>query len=576
MTNDGNFELGELEKFVNTLNECTDSYVFIYDYDEDKMLISEDAVVLFDIPSTCFENASQIISDIVFPADKQVHTSAMEDLFSGRKAYLNLEYRWINRAGKAVWVSSRAKFMPEENGRKIVVGRVMLTDPRDKVDPITQLPTEALMRTDFHLTYEKRRAVSGFILKVDIDNLTVINELYGKKSGDLVIKMVADCLVRATGSLGRVYKLSSDEFVIMNLRGNNAPEAQKLFQNLKRELADAEMRIDYDVVFTVSVGAVAFFNDSSQLDDFLKKAQFAVDSAKKKGKNNLTMFNAVAYAKHIRNLDIQDKIRDSIKNNFRGFELYYQPVVDARNIWLDEAKTVSNIIGCEALIRWSHPELGRLSPDEFIPILENTGLIIPVGRWIMITAFNKCREWNKIQKSFHMSVNLSYIQVKKSDILTDVQVALGASGVDPANITLELTESGYMDSENELQRLVGEFNKMGLKVDIDDFGTGYSNLRYLQYLNAYTLKLDYSFVHKATGGDEGDRKVIRHITQMAHELNMLVCMEGVETEDDIEKLEEFAPDKFQGYFFGRPCNDVDFREHHLRPDLKADTYHHGL
>ncbi len=574
MGRDGIIDLGELEKFVNTLNECTDSYVFIFDYDEDKMLISEDAVVLFDIPSSYFDNATQIISNIVFSADKQVHRSAMEDLVSGRKNYFNLEYRWINRSGKAVWVSSRAKFMPEENGRKIIVGCVMLTDPRDKVDPITQLPTEALMRTDFHAAYEKRHAVSGFVLKVDIDNLNVINELYGKKSGDLVIKMVADCLVRASGTLGRVYKLSSDEFIIMNLRGNNALDAQKMFQILKRELADAEMRIDYDVVFTVSIGAVAFFNDNSQLDDFLKKAQFAVESAKKKGKNNLTMFNAVAYAKHIRNLDIQDKIRDSIKNNFRGFELYYQPVVDAKNIWLDEDKTVSNIIGCEALIRWSHPELGRLSPDEFIPILENTGLIIPVGRWIMITAFNKCREWNKIQKTFHMSVNLSYIQVKKSDILTDVQIALGASGVDPANITLELTESGYMDSENELQRLVGEFNKMGLKVDIDDFGTGYSNLRYLQYLNAYTLKLDYSFVHKATGGDEGDRKVIRHITQMAHELDMLVCMEGVETEDDIVKLEEFAPDKFQGYFFGRPCNDVDFREHHLRPDINADTYKH--
>ena len=139
-------------------------------------------------------------------------------------------------------------------------------------------------------------------------------------------------------------------------------------------------------------------------------------------------------------------------------------------------------------------------------------------------------------------------------------------------MTFHIPESGYMDNTHELQSLVDSFRALGIKVDIDDFGTGYSNLRYLQYLKAYTLKLDYSFVHKATGGDEGDSKVIKHITQMAHELDMKVCMEGVESAEDIEKLLVYEPDKFQGFYFGRPCTAIDFREHHLRPDSKMDTY----
>ena len=345
-----------------------------------------------------------------------------------------------------------------------------------------------------------------------------------------------------------------------------------MYQRLKRDISETEQKIDYDVMFTVSAGIVAFFNDSSLVEDLLKKVNFTLTNAKNRGKNNLTLFNAVEYTRHLRNLDLQGKLRDSIKNGFKGFELNYQPVINARKVYLDKGDSVFNVIGAEALLRWSCPEYGRVSPEEFIPILEESGLIIPVGRWILLTGFSQCHEWNRVQKDFHMSVNLSYIQVKKSDILTDVQMALERSGVKPENITLELTESGYMDNAAELQELVDKFRAMGLKVDIDDFGTGYSNLRYLQYLKAATLKLDYSFVHKATGGDEGDSKVIKHITQMAHELKMAVCMEGVESEEDIKKLEVYEPDKYQGFYFGRPCTAVQFREHYLRPDSRLATY----
>ncbi len=566
-------ELKVVEQVVNILNRCTDVYIYIYDLTGDKLLISEDILNTFDFPGASFSNASQYIQKIIFPSDLHAYTYGIEELKTGRREEFNSEYRLLDKNSMPVWVSARGKMVNiSDSDNKVIIGCISLIESRDRMDSLTKLPTEGVMRRDFTNLQEKKRSVSGFIMKVNVDNLGVINEHYGKKTGDLVIKLIGEGFEKACGTDGKVYKLAGDEFACMNLSGSTAPEAQRIYQSLKRELSEAEMRINYDVVFTVSVGAVAFFNDRSSLEDLMQKLQFALQTAKRKGKNTLAMFSAGDYSRHVRSLGIQEKLRDSIKNEFRGFELFYQPVVNARQLYLDSDSTVTNVIGAEALIRWTDPLLGTLSPEEFIPLLEKTGLIIPVGRWILITAFNKCREWNKIQKNFHMSVNLSYIQVKKSDILTDVQIALGASGVNPANITLELTESGYMDSENELQALVNEFNKMGLKVDIDDFGTGYSNLRYLQYLNAYTLKLDYSFVHKATGGDEGDEKVIRHITQMAHELGMLVCMEGVETEEDIGKLKIYEPDKYQGFYFGRPCNAVHFREHYLRPDIKKDIY----
>ena len=409
-------------------------------------------------------------------------------------------------------------------------------------------------------------------MKINIDNMRNINEKFGLAVGNYVLYLVSDCIKRAVSNGTRLYKLSGDEFVCMNLSGDTASGAQKLYTKIKQNIAEIEQKIDYEVMFTVSAGAVAFFKDKSPIDDLLKKVDFTLQSAKDSGRNSLQLFNAVSYTRHIKELDLQERLRKSIKNGFEGFELYYQPVIDAKKIYLDSENSVFNVIGAEALLRWNCPELGVVMPSQFIPILEKTGLIIPVGRWILLAGFNQCRKFNALQKNFHLNLNLSYIQVKRSDILSDVMMALEKSGVNPKNITLELTESGYMDNAQELQNLVASFQKMGINVDIDDFGTGYSNLRYLQYLNASTLKLDYSFVHKATGGDEGDRKVIKHISQMAHELGMKVCMEGVETLEDVEKLSEYGADKYQGFYFGRPCTAVDFREHYIRSDSLASVY----
>lgn len=557
----------QLEEIISHLNECTDAYLFVFDLKADSYYISPYALKTFDLPASKFSDASQTILRIVYPDDKAMLSADLEQIRTGSKDMHSMEYRWLNKNGKPIWISCRGKMLWVED-EELLVGRVSIIDEHDKLDLLTGLPTESQLRTDFNIEWAKRQKVSGFLFKIDIDNLGAINEQYGMRMGDKVIALVAECCRKTCKDVANVYKLNGDEILCMNLNGKNALDAQKMYQRLKRYIAEAEQEIEYEVVFTVSAGSVAFFNDASKLDDFVKKLNYTLVEAKKKGKNNLTMYNAVEYTRHLRDIELQEKLRESIKDNFRGFELYFQPVVDAKRLFLDNGNSVYNIIGAEALLRWSCPELGRLSPDDFVPLLEKSGLIIPVGRWILLTAFNQCREWNRLQKKFRMSVNLSYIQVKKSDVLTDVQIALTKSGVDPHNITLELTESGYMDSGTELQELLEAFQAMHLNIDIDDFGTGYSNLRYLQYLHANTLKLDYSFVHKATSGDEGDTKVIKHITQMAHELNMTVCMEGIESKADIEKLQQFGPDKFQGFLFGRPVSAVQFREHYLRPDSR--------
>ena len=568
-----NLELRQLEGLFTILNQCTDSFLFVFDLSADTYFISPYAKNLFNFPEEKLENASTNLMKIVYPEDQASLRSEIDLLKSGRRMEHNLDYRWVNKNGKPIWIRCRGKILPNnDENKRVLIGEVSIVADEDKTDLLTGLATESQLRIDFGSVWTKRQAVSGFILKVDIDNLGSINEQYGVMTGDVILSKVGDCCRKVCSGTAKAYKLSSDEFICMNLTGKSALVAQKMYENLRREISEAEHGLGYDIIFTVSGGMVAFMNDSSQLDGLLRKVNYSIASAKRNGRNNLVTFNAVDYTQHLKTLDFQEKIRDSIRNDFAGFELFYQPVVDAKNLYLDADKTVLNVIGCEALIRWTCPGYGILNPDEFIPILERTGMIVSVGRWILRTAFMQCAEWNRLQKDFHVSVNLSYIQVKKSDIIRDVETAMLISEVNPKNVTLELTESGYIDNGDELQRLTEAFSNLGANVDIDDFGTGYSNLRYLQYLKANTLKLDYTFVQKATAGNEGDRKIIKHITQMAHELGMQVCMEGIEEKSDIEKLIEYGPDKFQGFYFGRPCNNIDFREHHLRLDVNKDIY----
>ncbi len=566
-------ETRQLEGIVNILNHCTDSFLYVFDFSKDTYFISPFARNLFNFPEEKLENATHELMKIVYPDDQASLRAEIDLLKSGKKTEHNLDYRWVNKNGKPVWIRCRGRILPTEDAEKrILVGEVAIVTNEDRTDLLTGLATESQLRIDFGSIWTKKQSVSGFILKIDIDNLSAINEQYGVMTGDVIVSKVGDCCRKVCSGIAKAYKLSSDEFICMNLTGKSALVAQKMYENLRREITEAEHGLGYDIIFTVSGGMVAFMNDSAQLDGLLRKVNFSLSNAKRNGRNNLVTFNALDYTQHLKNLDFQEKIRDSIRNDFAGFELYYQPVVDATNLYLDADKTVLNVIGCEALIRWTCPGYGVLNPDDFIPILERTGMIVSVGRWILRTAFMQCAEWNRLQKDFRVSVNLSYIQVKKSDIIRDVETAMLISDVNPKNVTVELTESGYIANGDELQKLTEAFSNLGVNVDIDDFGTGYSNLRYLQYLKANTLKLDYTFVQKATGGNEGDRKIIKHITQMAHELGMKVCMEGIEEKSDIEKLIEYGPDKFQGFYFGRPCNNVDFREHHLRLDVNKDIY----
>ena len=217
------------------------------------------------------------------------------------------------------------------------------------------------------------------------------------------------------------------------------------------------------------------------------------------------------------------------------------------------------LTGAETLLRFHSPEGGMVSPGEFIPILEESGLIIPVGRWVLRQALDACREWQKILPEFKVNVNLSYVQVLKSRVLTDVRRIVDEFGVKPSSVCIELTESGYLEENERFDKVWNGLKEYGVLLALDDFGTGYSNLRCLSDLKPAYIKIDRSFTLKALNR-EYEYRLLNHIVEMSHSLGLHVCVEGIETEGELTKAKQKEPDYIQGFLFGKPRSRAEFTQ----------------
>ncbi|MCR5290885.1 MAG: EAL domain-containing protein [Treponema sp.] len=558
-----NITKNQLLYAYSLLKDYIDEYIYVFNLEEDTYTISDKILDTFNFPDSSFSNAAMELLKLIIPDDRATYITALDKLRSGRQKDMSIVCRWIDKRGIPILVSDVARLMPDENGKEVLLmGRISLNSSDQRKDPLTGLFKKDFCRNDYEKERNNHGHVSGFILKIDIDNLSDINEQMGYETGDAVLRIAADCAKRACPPNMRVYRVD-DGFAFLNLVEGTSADAKRVYAVMKRLVAKAEKTTGYNILFTISGGLVAFYRETAPYSDVVQKLNYVMRQTKSNGCNMLTMFSATDYSKHLDRLNLLEHLRISVRNNFEGFELYYQPVVDARPLkGGKEDKTNVSVIGAEALLRWHHPEYNLLGANEIISVLEECGLIIPLGRWILLTAFTQCEIWNQYKPDFRMSVNLSYIQIEKSDLLFDVKMALEKSGVNPKNIILEITESGYIES-SEMKKLIDDLSALGVNIDIDDFGTGYSNMRYLQTIHANTLKLDYSIIHKAVSEESNDMVIVQYITRMAHELGMSVCMEGIESLEDIQKLTFMKPDKFQGYLFGRPVNAQTFVDDNL-------------
>jgi len=412
-------------------------------------------------------------------------------------------------------------------------------------DALTNLPNRILFRdhVSFMLAHARRNNQIVALLLLDLNRFKVMNETLGFHVGDMILMNTAEQLKKALREVDAVFRLGNDEFAIMLEEVSKIEDAAKVAKKILRIFTTPFTLKPYEEGFYVSasIGISIFPQDGSNFDELIKNAETAMYKAKEIEQNNFQHYSPSMNATTFEHLTMEHQLHKALDQE--EFIVYYQPIVDI---------PTHTIIGAEALVRWSHPDLGLVSPAEFIPIAEETGLIVPIGEHVMRKACEKAKEWqNKGFSDFQISVNLSARQFQQHDLIQKIEIILMITDLEPRFLELEITESVGMKNAAQTIKILNELKEKGIKISIDDFGTGYSSLNYLKKFPIHTLKIDQSFV-RDIGEEQDDETIVSLIISMAHTLKLQVVAEGVETEKQLAFLKEQTCDRFQGYLFSKP------------------------
>lgn len=419
-------------------------------------------------------------------------------------------------------------------------------------DALTGLPNRILLedRLKQAMLYAERYGRRVTVVFMDLDNFKLINDSLGHKAGDAVLKTVADrmqhCL-RATDTLAR---LGGDEFVIVLFdQPDQAEDIAPILQKICNTIAQAIDVGAQKLQVTCSMGVASYPGDGADIDALLMNADAAMYRAKELGRNNYQFYTAEMNAKVHEKLVLQDALRNAIASS--EFVLHYQTQVNLQS---------GRMFGVEALIRWQHPVRGMVSPVDFIPMSEETGLIVPIGDWVLHTACRQNKAWQDAGlPRITISVNVSARQFKEKSLVSRVAHALQESGLEARYLELELTESLIMQDLQQAIATMRELKMMGVQLSIDDFGTGYSSLSALKSFPIARLKIDQSFVRDLPD-DEDDKAIVMAVISLGHKLNLRVIAEGAETEQQLAFLRDNDCDEIQGYYFSKPVSAMEIEK----------------
>lgn len=410
-------------------------------------------------------------------------------------------------------------------------------------DVTTNLPNrhffhEQLDRAVNHAVTTKHTMV---LLFLDLDNFKIVNDTLGHKTGDVLLEQASSRLSNVLRQKDYICRIGGDEFAIIIEDINNIDDITIVTQKCIDSLSNPFVFDDKKFFVGVSIGISICPDDSSSAHSLLVNADMAMYEAKTRGKNNYQFFNREMNETHSRKFQLESDLRHAMKHE--QLELYYQPQVDSRT---------GILTGIEALMRWNHPEKGMVSPGEFIPIAEETGLILPLGEWLINTACEQGKKFlDSVSKEISIAINISAIQIRDSAFIDIVSRSLKKSGLDPACLEIELTESILMDDADQVTDKVNQLRNLGVHVAIDDFGTGFSSMNYLKNFPINKLKIDKSFIAGLPQSSE-DMAITRAIIAMSHGMDIKVVAEGVEHTDQIDFLCEQDCDIFQGYYYAKP------------------------
>ena len=538
--------LKQHKPIFDLMKNTTSDYAFMMDAVNDVCLASPTFVQMYDLPAETIEHIAGILDPLVYIRDRKPLAelfSSLTNLADGRDR--QIDFRMRDAKGDFSWLRLKGRIGTSEDGTpNLFVGTISQLARRNAADSVTGLFNRYQFTEDLGAALREARETGGGggLLVMGIDNFRTVNEAFNHEIGDIILRRISERILQNIPRRLSLYRLDGDEFGLI-YPDADAEMLTEFFIRVQREFAHPQVYDGRQYIVTVSAGMV-FYPQSARDPLVLHKyAQAALDAAKSGGKNRLNEFSKEVYNRWLRSLTIQKQILQDVKAGCRNFELYFQPQV---------AGDDQHVVGAETLLRWKNSKGRMVAPMEFITILEETKMIIPVGRWIFEQALRVCKEWRQRIPNFHMSVNMSYEQIKDLSFLEFVEDCLHRHDMPADSVVLELTESKIVSDLKFVNAQFDIFRSHGIKIAMDDFGTGYSSLSSLKNLNCDIVKIDRAFVMRILE-NHFDQKLVEYTVDLCHSIGMTTCIEGVEKQDEYDCLVKICKtDTIQGYLFGRP------------------------
>lgn len=554
------FDITEQKLSEEKYKKLESSYRHIIDISPIGIAIHRDKKLIYINPAAGkllgVNNLKKIISksllDFIHPEFHEIAVSALSKLKKGETSTILKEYKLLRCNGTTInteMMSIKINYFgrPATLSMAIDITERKKTEEKFKnlafYDSLTGLPNRNMLKHYYKklLNNSKDNNLNLCVMFLDLDRFKIVNDTLGHDFGDKVLQQYSKRLAKSIPESNMICRYGGDEFIILLTDGDKI-QAELVAQLIIQEFSYPLIINEHTVYLSPSIGISLYPKDGEDLETLIKYADTAMFIAKEKGRNNFQFYNCNQTKDVSKKMHLGNELRVALENN--QFTLHYQPQFDLNT---------GEIVGVEALIRWQHPELGLIPPSEFIPVAEETGLIIPIGKWILKTACKQNKIWQESGlPSIYIAVNVSVYQFQDKNFLKIIEEVLKETELDPQYLDLEMTES-IMQNIEQLTIVLNKLKNIGVKLSLDDFGTGYSSLNVLRHLPIDTLKIDKSFVDDIME-DLNTAPIVKTIIDMGTNLNLNIIAEGIENEKQLDFLKENSCDFGQGYFFSRPLS----------------------
>lgn len=548
MKNRFNQFLVDSNLIFQALASNTNDYIYIWDFNRGDYIVSPNFAEDFDIDREG-EDFISVWHTFIHERDLERVKDVIQEAVKTRKNSLKIEYQVINSRGSYVWLSDKSTIHYGEKNTtpNLMIGVMHNLMFDGRIDSTTGLLMHNKCKEIFELLQSSKLENYGSLMLLGIDEFANINTLYSHTFGDMVLRTTAQDILKLLSDNVSMYRYDGDQLLVIAEKKTKA-EMIRLYNDIKEYTAISREIQGRSYRFTVSAGIAEYPQDGVTWAELEKAVSVALKKAKEMGKNHYVVFTNEMLEKRLYEQSLGQYLADSIEHNFTGFKVVFQPVCRAKDL---------KVKGAEILLRFEFADRTLVSPNEFIPLLEQSQLIIPVGMWVMEKAIQICKQWTRYQKDFVMNVNVSYIQLRDITFCDKVEALLKKYELNVRHIVIELTESYFITDARNINISMRRLKDMHLQIAMDDFGTGYSSLARLAEFNVDVVKIDRTFV-QSVHQSKYNRDFVDSVVRLCHNVGMQVCVEGVETKEEQESICVLNADFIQGFYVSQPIDEEQF------------------